>query len=88
MGRLSRTKIAINSGTTDVHVFIDNSGNVTQIGKKQKNRLKYYIDETLPQPLFEPPCVIGITGNLDDPNCINGIALGVGDNYYAIAVYN
>lgn len=87
MGRLSRTNVTVNSGTTDIHIFVDDSGNVTQINKKSKKRLKYYIDDPLPQPFFDAPCVIGITGNSEDPDCSNGIALGIGDDTYAIAVY-
>jgi hypothetical protein len=49
------------SGDTGVHVFIDDSGNVTQIKKKQKERLKYYIDPEL-QIDFASDCVIGVNG--------------------------
>lgn len=52
---------AMSGATSGVHVFIDESGNVTQIKKKQKERLKYYIDPS-PQFNFTPECVIGING--------------------------
>ena len=94
MGRLTITSGLNNSsGSTNVnsgitnninsYTFIDESGNVTQIGKKSKSRLKYYIDDKIP-----PTCVIGISGNVGDPDCILGTALGLGDNTYGIAKYN
>lgn len=86
MGRLSRTKPVTDKTNLDVHIFIDESGNVTQIEKKTKDRLKYYIDEVLPQPFIAPPCFIGITGDTD-VNCLNGIALGIGDDSWALATY-
>lgn len=49
------------TGTSYVHVFVDVSGNVTQIKKKHKDRLPYYIDPAL-QTDFVQNCVIGISG--------------------------
>jgi hypothetical protein len=68
----------------DVHIFVDNSGNVNQIKKISKERLKYYIDEELPEKVY---CVIGV----DDPDsgpCSYGTALGIGDNMMAFAIYS
>jgi hypothetical protein len=68
----------------DVHIFVDNNGNVDQIKKISKERLKYYIDEELPEKVY---CVIGI----DDPysgSCSEGTALGIGDNMMAFAIYS
>ena len=94
MGRLTTTSELISdsvniSGTTNInsYTFIDESGNVTQINKKSKSRLKYYIDDKIPQPIVNPPCVIGISGNIDDPDCELGIGLGLGDNQYGLANY-
>jgi hypothetical protein len=82
-------QISSRSGSTlDVHIFIDESGNVTQINEKIKEeRLRYYIDPTMPQTEFIQDCLIGI----NDPvagDCTMGIALGLGDNTYARAYYN
>ena len=86
------------SGSTniDVHIFIDEYGNVTQTEKKSKSRLKYYIDPNLPQVDLYQDCVIGliytgensvfIPGRYAD--CINGIALGVGDTKMSYAAYS
>jgi hypothetical protein len=76
MGRLSRRTNKTDKGTnlydvpfllsgdTGVHVFIDESGNVTQIKKNVKERLRYYIDPSI-QFEFLPECVIGVSGGGD-----------------------
>lgn len=86
MGRFLRN--TSNTGSTNVHIFIDESGNVTQIEKKSKVRLKYYIDERLPQPFEEPPCYIGVSGENGRADCSLGIVLGLGDDTYGVAVYD
>lgn len=93
MVQFNRTSITPNNSGSTVsgstsninnYVFIDEFGNVTQIKKSSKERLKYYIDpvilETIP-----PGCVIGISGS--NTSCNEGIGLGVGDNYFAYANY-
>jgi len=81
------------SGTTsgvtikDVHVFIDNNGNVTQIQKKSPHRLKYYIDPNTVQNQLIEPCVIGIGYSFDETLCSLGVGLGLGDNNYGYAKY-
>lgn len=88
MGRLT-TNSNVTSGTTsDVtninsYTFIDDYGNVTQISKKSKSRLKYYIDDKLPQPVPPIIYVIGISGS----GTTFGIGLGLGDNTYGLANY-
>lgn len=90
MGRLSNS-ISINDEnaiTTDstikttqsdygVYIFVDENGNVTQINKEKKERLKFYPDQ-INAPLIEP-CVIGISGDIGVENCTEGIAMGCGD---------
>jgi len=82
----------INSGSTsgatnlNVHIFIDEFGNVTQTVKNPKKRLKYYIDSELPQTILEE-CVIGVNYSFEDKNCSAGTALGIGDNTMAYAKY-
>jgi len=77
------------SGSTilDIHTFIDDYGNVTQINKVSKSRLKYYVDDRIPQPLSFEPCVIGISGLSGATNCSLGVGLGLGDNNYGFAKY-
>lgn len=88
------TPINVLSGTTsgntnlDVYIFVDEFGNVTQIKKESKSRLKYYVDPTSVPETITPSCVIGISGGIDSPDCSEGIGLGVGDNYFALAKYN
>ena len=69
-----------NSGVTnlDVHIFLDNSGNVVQINKVPKTRLKFYIDPVLPPDDFSV-CAIGIGDPFGD-DCTDGIAMGLNDN--------
>jgi hypothetical protein len=69
------------SGITNLNVynFIDDNGNVTQIEKKEKERLKYYITPNIPQNDIVQPCVIGINNPLNG-NCTIGIGLGLGDD--------
>ena len=87
MGRLSNNIQAISSGITnaDIHIFIDQSGNVTQIEKKTKDRLKYYIDPVA-TPVYISDCVIGVSDALG-ADCTYGIGLGIGDNDFARIVY-
>ena len=71
-------KEIINSTTTsgntiNNYVYIDNSGNVTQINNKTPNRLKYYID-----PVFDSQFVIGV----DDET-----AMGLGSSLLAKVYY-
>lgn len=84
------TSTKVLSGITNLNVyeFIDEFGNVTQIEKESKSRLKYYIDPTSVPETITPTCVIGISGGIDSPDCSEGIGLGVGDNYFAYAKYN
>ena len=91
MGKLTTTNSINTSGTTsgvtniNSYTFIDNYGNVTQISKKSKSRLKYYIDDKLPQPVPPIIYVIGISGS--DSGVTFGIGLGLGDNTYGLANY-
>ena len=89
MGRLNKSESTntLNSisGETikDVHIFIDEFGNVTQIEKKDRDtRLKYYIDPALSQLEYVSDCVIGIN-DATDGDCSYGIGLGIGDNTFA-----
>lgn len=92
MGRLKRTTSShstINESEEEklnIHVFVDDNGNITQINKTSKDRLKYCIDPYIPQTDIVKSCVIGISDPIED-NCTNGIALGVGDNTYTYAKY-
>lgn len=89
MGILSTQAIDINTisgitisgitgSTKDVYIFIDDYGNVTQIEKKTKNRLKYYPDALNKQQFLYEPYIIGIC---DSQNCSEDWVLG-GDNEY------
>ena len=77
------------SGNTNlnVHIFIDESGNVTQTLKNPKNRLKYYIDQNIPQTIILEDCAIGINDEVFGP-CSIGTALGIGDTVIAFATYS
>ena len=91
-GPLITTDITVPSGVTtpaisDVHIFVDESGNVTQIKKTSKTRLKYCPDTKLPQREFIDPCVIGVNDE-EWGECSYGIGLGVGDILMPIAKYN
>lgn len=92
MGRLittnTGTDISTLSGNTnlDVHIFTDKSGNVIQIKKVEKNRLKYYIDPILPPDSLNRVCAIGINDSFAE-DCTEGPALGIGDNTIADAKY-
>ena len=86
MEKLTTSSINItSSGITNInsYTFIDNYGNVTQINKKHKSRLKYYIDDKLPQPVTPTIYIIGISGS----GATFGIGLGLGDNTYGLANY-
>lgn len=72
--------------TKDIRVFIDNSGNVTQIEKQDKSRFKYYIDPTYTDMVLNY-CAIGISDE-EFGECSYGIALGIGDNLMAFAKYS
>ena len=83
MGRLITNTSADNStlsGTTniDVHIFLDKNGNVIQIKKEIKSKLKFYIDPVLPPDNFTV-CAIGI-GNPFGEDCTEGTAMGLNDN--------
>lgn len=77
------------SGTTNLNVynFIDDNGNVTQIEKKVKERLKYYITPNIPENDIVQSCVIGISNPLNG-DCTIGIGLGLGDDMFGYANYN
>jgi hypothetical protein len=88
MSNLNQNIISVNSGTTTTsgatlnnYIFIDNSGNVTQINKSQKERSKYYID---PDTSYGH-CVIGIDGG--EGSCIEGTALGLSNNSMSEVIY-
>lgn len=92
MGRLNNTintdtVAQVISGNTniDVHIFIDEFGNVTQIEKKSKERLKYYIDPTS-SPVYISDCVIGVSDSIEG-DCSYGKGLGIGDNQFARVIY-
>lgn len=94
MGRLNKTsennitQVDTTSGKTnlDIHIFIDEYGNVTQIEKKKKkNRLKYYIDPGI-QDIITTPCVIGIN-DAENGDCSYGIGLGLGDDQWGLVNY-
>jgi hypothetical protein len=92
MGRLGQSDSvntqSTNSGETtkDVHILIDEFGNITQISKKNKDRFKFYIDPDSPQADYVSNCVIGINDPADG-DCTYGIGLGIGDDQYARAKY-
>lgn len=65
----------------DVHIFVDENGNVTQIKKFSKPRLKYYIDPNFPDAPIQEYCVIGVS-DPEDGDCSEGTAMGVGDNEF------
>lgn len=75
------------SGNTnmDVHIFLDKSGNVVQIRKVIKSRLKFYIDPVLPPDDFNV-CAIGVSDAFGE-DCTDGISLGFNENN-DIAAYN
>jgi hypothetical protein len=75
------------SGTTfrDIHVFVDEFGNVTQIKKEKKKRRKYYIDPNFPAVTINE-CVIGVEDEFSGP-CSYGIGMGIGDDLFAYAIY-
>ena len=92
MGRLIKSN---NKNTTtnnqeddklNVHIFIDENGNVTQIDKIDKDRIKYCIDPYVPQTDIVKSCVIGISDEIEG-ECTDGIGLGLGDNTYGYAKY-
>ena len=92
MGRLGQSD-SVNAQNTasgetskNVHIFIDEFGNVTQIDKKNKDRLKFYIDPDSPQASYVIDCVIGISGS-GQTACSYGIGLGLGDDQYGRASY-
>jgi len=89
---MRRLSDQISSGTTsgattsDVHIFVDENGNVTQIKKSEKPRLKYYIDPDIPFIGTEEGCVIGVNDEEWGP-CSFGIAMGAGDYLMVYASY-
>jgi len=87
MGRLI-TNINYSNNSTkppiDVHIFVDKSGNVNQIRKVIKDRLKFYIDPVLPPDDFNV-CAIGVSEPFSD-DCTDGVALGL--NFNLMATYN
>lgn len=74
------------SGNTDIHHFIDESGNVSQIPKIKKERYKYYIDPDTPARIIIESCVIGVDSEESGP-CSFGVALGFGDDTMCLAKY-
>lgn len=104
MGRLSNlqntstinTVPVVTTGSTsgltniDVHIFVDENGNVTQIKKYSKPRLKYYIDPNYPDMPLEESCVIGV-GDPEEGDCSYGTAMAIGDGdgsgLLAFAIY-
>lgn len=93
MGRLNKilNKLIItnnknNEDKKDVHIFIDDNGNVTQIEKKNKDRIKFCVEPEIPISNIEKQCVIGINDPLEG-DCSAGIGLGFGDNDYGYAIY-
>lgn len=85
MGRSSLNAKVTNKVKKDVHIFVDKDGNVEQIEKKEKDRLKYYIDPTYSDMVLDY-CAIGINDE-ESGECSYGIAMGVGDNLMAYAKY-
>ena len=77
------------SGITnmDVHIFLDKNGNVIQIKKEIKSKLKFYIDPVLP-PDNLTICVIGVSNEFGE-ECTDGIAMGLNNfDKMAIAIYS
>lgn len=92
MGRLrkpntpSTSTIPVQEEKPNIYVFVDDDGNVEQIKKESKDRLKYCIDPYVPQTEIIETCVIGI----DDPiegDCTEGIGLGLGDDTFGYVIY-
>jgi len=82
------SSVVLSGETKNIYVFVDESGNVNQIEKKQKKeRLRYYIDPNMPQVEFIPDCLIGINDPVSG-DCSLGIGLGIGDNLFARANYS
>jgi len=84
MGRLITTNTSTDSSTLsgstniDVHIFLDKNGNVIQIKKEIKPKLKFYIDPVLPPDNFII-CAIGVSDPFAE-DCTDGIAMGLNDN--------
>ena len=85
MGRLNKP---INENTTvevsgitnsNICIFVDEYGNVTQTERTSKERLKFYIDPNTPQADYVVNCVIGINDAVSG-ECSYGIGLGIGDD--------
>lgn len=74
------------SGATDIHQFVDESGNVSQIPKLHKKRFKYYIDPDSSDRIIQQSCVIGASDE-ENGSCSFGIALGLGDDIMGMAKY-
>lgn len=70
------------SGTTDIHQFIDENGNVLQIQKIKKDKFKHYIETEQTRH----DCVIG-ANTPENGDCTYGVALGLGDNTLGLANY-
>jgi len=88
LNEISTINIDEQSGTTnDVHIFIDDNGNVTQIKKVVKDRIKYCIEENIPQSEIIQSCVIGVSDPIEG-DCTNGVGLGFGDIDYGYAIYD
>lgn len=85
---LNLVNTGITSGITNLNVynFIDNNGNITQIEKKEKDRLKYYITPNIPENDIVQLCVIGINNPLNG-DCTIGMGLGLGDDSFGYAKY-
>jgi hypothetical protein len=81
------TETTTTSGTTvkDIHIFVDEYGNVIQIKKEKKKRRNYYIDPNFPAVTIQG-CIIGVEDEFSGP-CSYGIGLGIGDDLFAYAIY-
>ena len=88
MGLLTKfIETTIPSGSTkDVHIYIDDSGNVSQIIDRSGYREKFYADRKPVQEEIFDACVIGVSDE-ESGTCSDGIAMGIGDNTMAYAIY-
>lgn len=91
MGRLSQSTQplipALTGTSTGTHIFLDEYGNVTQIKKVDKSRLKYYIDPEVPDTIAPYFCVIGVSDEESGPCSYGEFALGIGDTMMAYVNY-
>jgi len=78
---------ALTGTSSGVYVFLDEYGNVTQIKKVDKSRLKYYIDPEIPETAHPYFCVIGVSDEESGPCSYGEFALGIGDTMMTYAIY-